>query len=109
MRYKWRPSITQRREFAERMKDPDEKKAYENRKIAKADKRRSDSKFNYYTAGGMYIPTQQQFEFCLNRPSDLTDEEEFAFNMVMSGFSLNEKVHHDYIHIVNEKMRSISV
>ena len=36
MGYKWKPNASQRREFAERMKDPEEQEAYDTRKREKA-------------------------------------------------------------------------
>jgi hypothetical protein len=107
MSYKWRPSKSARREFAQRMQDPQEQAAYEARKQAKADKRRAGSKFDYGSAGGYYVPTKAQFDFCLmNMNLFQTHEEKSAMNFVMSGYTCNEKVHHDFIHIVNEKIRS---
>ena len=35
MGYKWKPNASQRREFAERMRDPEEKSAYETKKAEK--------------------------------------------------------------------------
>ena len=106
MSYKWKPSASQRRAFAERMKDPAEQAAYEERKAEKAQKRRATSKFDYGTAGGNYVPTREQHDFCFNNiHMFVTSEEVDAANMVMSGFVCNERVHHDYIHIVNEKRR----
>lgn len=46
MSYKWRPSKSQARAFAERMKDPAEAAAYNDRKATKAAKRRAGSSFN---------------------------------------------------------------
>lgn len=107
MAYRWKPSKAQRREFAQRMQDPDEKAAYEARKVEKAEKRRAGSKFDYNSAGGRYVPTKEQHDFCFNNMHLFaTSEEVDAANMVMSGFVCNERVHHDYIHIVNEKRRS---
>ena len=42
-KYKWKPNASQRREFAEKMQDPKEKAAYEQRKI---DKKLYDSQNN---------------------------------------------------------------
>lgn len=105
--YKWKPSKAQRRAFAEKMNDPAEKAAYEARKEAKAKKRRAGSKFDYASAGGNYVPTKAQHDFCLNH-YDLfkTAEERSAASDVMYGYSTNEKVHHDQIHIVNEIIRA---
>ena len=61
MRYKWKPSKAQKREFAERMaNDTAYREAYYQRKEQRAEKRRSTSKFDYPTAGGEYIPTESQ-------------------------------------------------
>ena len=107
MAYKWKPSATQRREFAQRMQDPKEEQAYKERKEEKAVKRREGSKFNYSSAGGNYIPTKVQYEFCmLNYSNELTEEQRTAFSQVTFGFSCQEKIHHDFIHIVNELIRS---
>lgn len=106
MGYKWKPSASQRREFAEKMKDPNEQAAYYQRKVDKADKRRASSKFDYNTAGGAYVPTKDQHDFCLySWPTDTTSEQDTARNVVMSGYACKEKVHHDYIHIINELRR----
>jgi hypothetical protein len=89
------------------MKDPDEQLAYDQRKIDKANKRRSTSSFNYESAGGNYIPTKIQYDFCFkNFHLFLTQDEKAAANEVMYGYSCNEKIHHDYIYIVNEKIRN---
>jgi hypothetical protein len=107
MVYKWRPNASQKRAFAEKMQNPDEAKAYGERKAAKEAERRSGSAFDYNTAGGYYVPTQAQFDFCLaNMDLFVTPEEISAANQIMSGYSANEKVHHDLIHIVNEKIRA---
>lgn len=105
---KWRPSKSQAREFAQKMaNDSDFADAYNKRKEEKAAKKRASSSFDYSTAGGYYVPTKEQHDFVwgnLNLFS--TPEEQEAANMVMSGYSTREKVHHDFIHIVNEKRRS---
>lgn len=108
MGYKWKPSATQRKAFAEKMNnDPEYAAAYNERKEAKAEKRRAGSKFDYETAGGTYIPTKEQYEFAMNnyRLEGLTPEQHQAFNQVTYGYSCQEKIHHDYIHIVNELRR----
>ena len=105
--YKWKPNATQRKAFAERMKDPEEQAAYNARILAREDKNRSGSKFDYETAGGKYIPTRVQYDFALfNHDLFKTFDEQVAANQVISGYTNNEKVHHDDIHIVNEMMRS---
>lgn len=106
-RKKWTPSAAQRRDFAKKMENPAEREAYEQRKRDRADKRRAASQFNYGNAGGSYVPTKEQFEFCLsNWPSGTTSEQDSARDTVMYGYTCQEKVHHDYIHIVNEMRRS---
>ncbi len=108
MGYKWKPSKSQRREFAIRMQDPQEKAAYEARKEEKAQKRRAGSSFDYNKAGGFYVPTREQHDFCFDNMHLFNSPEEIdAANFVMSGYICNEKVHHDYIHIVNEKRRNL--
>ena len=107
MAYKWKPSASQRRAFAEKMQDPAKAAAYAARKSAKANKRRAGSAFNYEKAGGKYIPTQAQHNeaFRALTEDNLSPAQEEACNLVMSAFALNENVHHDHIHIVNEIMR----
>ena len=107
MVYRWKPSASQRRAFAERMKDPQEQKAYEERKLAKVTKRRAGSQFDYTSAGGNYIATQSQYNNALRfLGTELTPEQENACNQVMYSYSCQEKIHHDYIHIVNELSRN---
>ena len=105
--YKWKPSASQGREFAQKMQDPEEKAAYEKRKEDIATKKRAGSKFDYYSAGGSYVPTQFQYNFVMNH-MDLfnTTEEQDVANQIMYGYTNNEKIHHDFIHVVNEKIRS---
>lgn len=108
MRYKWKPSKTQKREFAERMAtDTAYSEAYHQRKEQRAETRRSTSKFDYQTAGGEYIPTGSQnkaaFELLNLNP---TPEQKEACNMVLYGYSCKEKVHHDFIHLINEYIRN---
>lgn len=104
--YKWKPSASQRREFAQKMKNPEEKAAYEKRKEEKLDKKRAGSKFDYHSAGGYYKPTKSQYDFVMSN-MDLfeTNEENDAANQVIYGYVNNEKIHHDFIHVVNEKIR----
>lgn len=108
MRYKWKPNKAQRREFAERMAtDTAYSEAYHQNKKQRAEKKRSTSKFDYQTAGGEYIPTESQnkaaFELLNLNP---TSEQKEACNMVLYGYSCKERVHRDFIHLVNEYMRS---
>lgn len=104
---KWKPSKTQRRQFAERMQNPEERAAYEARKRERADKRRAGSKYEYASAGGEYIPTREQYAAAMemNTTAATTAEERSAANMVIYGYNCQEKVHHDYIHLVNEYRR----
>lgn len=105
---KWRPSRAKAREFAENMADPAFKAAYEERKIQWADRRRATSAFDYNTAGGYYHPTKEQnaAAFRLASKTGITPEQREACNIVMSCFTSGEKAHHDYIHVVNEFIRS---
>lgn len=107
--YKWKPSKSAAREFAQRMSsDENYRKEYEAKKEAKAEKRREGSQFDYSTAGGFYVPTQNQSDMALKALTTmtLTPEQKDACNAVMSGFSMNEKVSHDNIHVVDELIRS---
>lgn len=106
MSYKWKPSKTQRRAFAERMNDPAEKAAYYERKESKAVNRRKSSAFDYQSAGGQYIPTKIQYDFCMvNNHLFSEPAQQEACNMVIYGYNCGEKVHHDFIHIVNTMIR----
>jgi hypothetical protein len=108
MVYKWKPSKSARREFAQKMStDVDFANSYNQRKLEKSEKRRAQSNFDYESAGGNYVPTQFQHDFCLNNYHLFeTPQERDAANIVMSSYSCNEKTHHDNIHVVNEKIRS---
>jgi len=109
MAYRWKPSASQRKAFAEKMSNPDEARAHEQRKIDRDDKRRAGSKFDYQSAGGKFVPTQTQYDFCvLNMALEMTDEQDEAFKQIMWGYVCQEKVHHDQIHIVNELRRSLN-
>ena len=107
MAYKWKPSKSQRREFAIKMStDNDFASQYYERKEARAERRRASSAFDYASAGGNYVPTKAQYDFVRNNFNLFaTNEERNAANQVEFGYSCNEIVHHDNIHIVNEKMR----
>lgn len=107
MAYKWRPSRAQRQAFALKMQDPNEQAAYEQRKADKLEKKRTASKFDYPTAGGSYVPTRAQHDYAVfDRSMNTTDEHDNACNMVASAYACNDKCDHDYIHIVNELIRS---
>jgi hypothetical protein len=99
MSYKWKPSASQRRAFAEKMQDPKEKEAYEIRKREK--------KYYENWKDKDFVPTKEQNDFCFAH-MDLftTPEERDAANMVISGYSCQEKTNHAFIHIVNEKRRN---
>jgi len=107
MAYKWKPSKTAKRQFAENMKKPEFAQAYHDRREARAEKRRAGSSFDYRTAGGVYTPTRDQHNAAFRFISeyDLSDAQRNACEMVMSAYGLNEAVHHDHIHIVNELRR----
>ena len=108
MGHKWRPSASQRREFARNMQNPDFASAYHERQRQRSEKRISESKFNYSSAGGNYVPTKEQHDAAIRASLSckLTEEQKNACEMVMYGFSCNEKIHHDYIHIINELIRN---
>ena len=106
MGYKWKPNKAQRREFAERMNNPEEKEAYEQRKSEKAEKRRKNSKFDYESAGGSFVPTLHQYESALTfMGTVLTDEQENACQLIIMAYTNNDKTHHDNIHVINEMIR----
>jgi len=107
MARKWRPSATQRREFKKRMQDPEERAAYEARKEERMIKRSTQSRFDYATAGGYYIPSKTQCDAALNflHSKELTLEQRNACEIVISGHNCQMKVSHDHIHIVNELSR----
>lgn len=97
--YKWKPNASQRKEFAQRMKDPEEQAIYLERKHAKNSYNPNDSRS---FANRCFIPTQFQYEVAVNMlGKDLTDEQKHAAKIVMSGYSCQDKVHHNYIHIIN--------
>lgn len=105
---KWKPSKTARREFAKNMQNPAFADAYYQRKADKAKKRRATSQFDYETAGGNYVPTKTQSDAAwkLYLECGLTPEQQSACKIVNSAYLSNERIHHDYIHIVNELIRS---
>jgi hypothetical protein len=111
MAWKWKPSQAQRREFAQKMQNDEAyRNAYFSRKEARSEKRRSTSRYDYGSAGGYYVPTKTQNDFCMENIHLFAPGEEMsAANNVMYGYSCNEKIHHDYIHAVNEKIRKYSL
>lgn len=104
--YKWKPNKKQKAEFKAKMADPEFSAVYYQRQADKAAKKRATSTFDYTTAGGMYMATKVQHDFCLQN-SELfqTIEEQSARNQVIYSYTCSEKIHHDNIHIVNEKIR----
>lgn len=104
---KWRPTALQRKEFALRMQNPEEREKYEQEKfakeLAKREKNREQSKYDYATAGGYYAPTFYQRQTAINMLSqEITSEQREAANMVLSAHDAGISTHHDYIHVVNE-------
>ena len=109
MSYKWKPSKTQKKEFAIKMQNPLEKEVYEKNKKDKIIKKQSTSKFDYESRGGEYIPTENQHDFALfNRKGVETKEQKEACEMIITGYNCQIKIPHDYIHIVNELRRKIN-
>lgn len=109
MAYKWKPSKSARREFAQKMQNDTQFAAdYYAKKESKKAKKRDGSKFDYNSAGGEYVPTKDQYNAAMSflQNGQLTTEQEQACNMVTSAYSLQDKCHHDNIHIVNELRRS---
>jgi hypothetical protein len=107
MRYKWKPSKSAKKAFAIKMQDPQEAADYEARKAARSEKRRSNSSFDYNSAGGYYIATSFQNDTAHKMlSSELTAEQTDAARQIIYSFSCRETIHHDYIHIVNEYARS---
>ena len=108
--YRWKPSKSQKRQFAEKMQDPEFAKAYYRRKEERADKQRATSNYDYSSAGGYYVPTSEQNKVAfivLSREHDTILVE--AANMVTFGYSTNTKIHHDYIHVINEYRRNNNI
>ncbi len=69
-------------------------------------KKRKSSKFSYNKAGGSFVPTEAQYDFCMRlNKSGLTKEQHQAINKVIFGYRCREDVHHDYIHTLNELIR----
>lgn len=101
MGYRWKPNASQRREFAERIKDPAEQAAYAERK-----------RHNHSYAGfkdKSFIPTQQQYDYAMYLIGlgleSISYKVADAANMVTSAWVCQDKVHHDYIHIINSVQR----
>lgn len=110
MKMKWRPSKKAKREFAEKMQNPEYAIAYYERKRQREERRRAESRFDYRTAGGSYVPTKAQVHFCRSNSHLFTTPEEIeAMNAVLVAYYNSEKVEHDMIHIVNEKIRQLKI
>ena len=109
MAYTWKPTKAQRREFAKKMQnDVNFRNSYYERQEKRAEKKRATSRFDYYTAGGEYIPTAEQYEAAYQLQSEKpTKEQSDACDFVIYGYLNNKKIHHDYIHIINEYRRKL--
>ena len=98
MAYKWKPSKTARREFAIKMQNDTEREAYLARKKEKSLYENWKDKD--------FVPTKEQYDFAFVNILRVKDEIHFLhFNMVMSGYSMNDKTNHLYIHTVNQYRR----
>lgn len=107
MKYRWSPTAAQRRAFAERMQnDPVYAAAYTERKRKRLEKKKAESQFDYDGAGGYYIATKEQHDFAVfDRCGVINPQQEDACNQVAYSYICKQKIHHDFIHIVNELMR----
>jgi len=102
MGYKWRPNKSQRKAFAIKMQDPENREIYES-KMAK------ERTYEYWKDKN-FVPTKEQHDFCLEYINlFVTSEEKEAVGAVMYGYSCNEKVNHSHIHIINEKRRNVNI
>lgn len=108
---KWKPNAAQKKAFAELMADPVQKAEYLQNKTNKQAKKRiannKTSQFDYSTAGGMYIPTKIQYDKSLEilGSRNVSDALRDACDQVFYGYINKMKIHHDHIHIINEKIR----
>lgn len=103
MGYRWKPSANQRKEFAEKMQDPIQKQIYEENKRAKNTYSDNSRSFKHKS----FIPTSSQYENALKFTTiELNGEQSNACNQVIYGYTCQEKIHHDYIHIINEMTRN---
>ena len=103
----WKPSKQQAREFAQKMQDPEFAKEYYERKAKRAEKRRANSNYDYSSAGGYYVPTEIQYLTAMQllQSNELDNNIKEACNQVIYGYTNKEKIHHDYIHIINQFAR----
>ena len=101
MAYRWKPNASQRREFAERMKNPEEQTAYLERKKIKNSYVGFKDKF--------FVPTKMQYDFAMsilsNGLSEMSHVTANACNFIISAWVCQDKVHHDYIHVINSIQR----
>lgn len=105
MSYKWRPSKSQRQEFAQKMQDPEFAAAYNDRKSAK--KQKFYDSLTEENSGSAFVPSRAQHDYAVfDRSMNTTPEHDNACNMVASAFACSMKCDHFYIHIVNELIRS---
>lgn len=104
MKYRWKPSASQKRAFAERMKDLEEQRMYEEKKRAKNTYSGDPRSFKHKS----FVPTENQYKVSWKMLNDdrCTKEQENSCNMIIYGYICQEKVHHDHIHIVNELTRN---
>lgn len=104
-RHKWKPSASQRKAFAEKMNsDPEYASEYLNRKHAKNTYSDDPRSFKHRS----FIPTEFQNSQArlFIETKELTTEQRDGCNQVIYGYGCQEKIHHDYIHIVNELTRN---
>lgn len=102
----WKPSKKQKREFAEKMQNPEFAAAYYERKRQREEKRRSNSKFDYNSAGGYFAPSILQVRAAKGLLNSDNEELRNAAEAIYNADLNASKVHHDYIHIINEWLRS---
>lgn len=94
---KWRPNAGQKRAFIQRMQDPAEEAAYTARKSA--------SRLYDNWKEKDFVPTMEQYNYCMENITMATGEQLNALNQVIYGFTCQEKVNHAYIHVVNQLRR----
>lgn len=111
MSYKWKPNKEQKKQFALNMQDATFANKYYSKKEAKREKNRSLSVFDYPTAGGKYIPTESQHDTAMKliKLNGIPVNLIAAANQVIHGYICQEKINHDYIHIINEYQRSNNI
>jgi hypothetical protein len=81
------------------------------KKVAKMEANRAKSQYNYSTAGGSYVPTEEQYKaasaMLWNGVCEADASKATSAEMVQLAYMTQTKVHHDHIHIVNEYRRSL--